>query len=161
MTEYVATRSVRSPCASSPRGPPVSPLMHARATPRTSCAVRPPPPPQMVPRARGDAHVQGIHPRDRYLERRVRARGDAEQQAALPRQRLYVASLALSLAADGRRRRGPQTTTSCRSSWTSSARRRWTTFTRSPRSGRASTSARCRSGRRSRSARSSRRRTPW
>ena len=54
-----------------------------------------------------------------------------------------------------------QTITSCRSSWISSARRRSTTFTRSPRSGRASTSARCRSGRRSRSARCSRPRTRW
>nr|QIE48457.1 hypothetical protein [Trametes gibbosa] len=43
---------------------------------------------KMVSRARSDAHLQGVHTRDRHLVRRLRPRRNAEWQAALPRERL-------------------------------------------------------------------------
>lgn len=110
----------------------------------------------MVPCTGSHAHLQRVHARHRYLERRLRACRDAQRQAPLPRPRLCVHNSRLCVPRVTDEADPSQIITSSRLSSISSAHPPWMTFTRSPPSGQESTSARCPSGRRSRSASSSR-----
>jgi len=89
--------------------------------------------PAVVPRTRGHAHLQRVHPRNRHVERRVRPRRDAEREAVVPWARLYVQlhSMIALLSATDLSTSCHQTTTNCRSSLMFWAHRAWTTSMRS------------------------------